>query len=73
MTLLEQARRHGTCPGLGVSETPELRTLPWDRPSSGELRKKARMSKAQEWAVFVGILGGALGIYMSLRAIRGKK
>jgi hypothetical protein len=76
VTLLEltNARRHNTCwPGVGASETPELRTLPWDKPSPVELRKEARMGKVQEWALFVGLLGGALGIYLSLKAIRGKK
>jgi hypothetical protein len=77
MTLFELVRHNNTCwPGIGTIETPEYRPMPWDKPmepTSVELRKQARLAKMQEWAVPIGLIGGALGIMLSLRAIKGRK
>jgi hypothetical protein len=55
--------------GLGVSETPEIRALPWDKPSRKELRREAVMGKLGTWGTVLGVIGGAVGLYASLRAL----
>jgi hypothetical protein len=73
MTLLEHAQRHNTCwsgLGLGISETPEIRTLPWAKgPSEKELRQQGFMSKIGTWGAVLTVVGGAVGLYVSARAL----
>lgn len=70
MTLLEHARHHNTCwPGLRGDETPEIRALPWDKPSPKQQRREAIMGKLGTWGTVLGVIGGAVWLYASLRAL----
>lgn len=71
MTLLELSRQRGLG-SLGTSETPDVKTLPWDKPSEKELKAEARMSKIQDWAMIVGLVGGAVGLILSIKQFRKK-
>ncbi len=54
--------------GQAASETPEVTTLPWkvDQPAAGP-------SFWEKAGVTIGVVGGVLGIVLSLRALRARQ
>lgn len=58
-----------------ATETPELRALPWEigqEPSAETLRKRRSEERWQKASTLIGVIGGALGILLSYRALRGR-
>lgn len=62
----------GQLRAMGVSETPDIKALPWDKPDAGEMRKDARMEKLRDWSMIVGLIGGLTGLYFTVQALRGR-
>jgi hypothetical protein len=59
---------------LGQStETPELRPLPWAierKPDPKEVKREARREKIAGAGTYIAVIGGLLGIWLSLRALK---
>jgi len=67
-----RTRAQGALYGLGFeSETPEVRTLPWDvdRPQTKAEKTEQNWERA---GMLIGVLGGALGIVLSYQALTGR-
>lgn len=64
--------------GLGESETPDVKQLPWDllrAPDPKAQARAARMTKLSEFGAILGVVGGTLGLFLTLKALGliGKK
>jgi len=66
--------------GLGDSETPDVKALPWDiaSPDAKAQAKDSRMKKLSDVGMILGIVGGAAWLLVNLRALgvwgkKGKK
>jgi hypothetical protein len=57
---------------LGMSETPDIKTLPWDinqAPGPEAQRKAALMGRLSDFGTVLGVVGGTLGLILTLRAL----
>lgn len=64
--------------GLGESETPDVKPLPWDllrAPDPKAQARSARMDALQTFGTVLSVVGGTLGLILTLRALGliGKK
>lgn len=58
--------------GLGESETPDVKQLPWEllrAPDPKAQAKAARMERLSEFGTVLGVVGGTLGLVLTLRAL----
>ncbi len=56
--------------GMGLTdETPEVRPLPWG-PDQAELKKLQKQERLDTANLMIGLVGGALGIVISVHAVR---
>lgn len=71
-----EPRYAAVSPGLGQqSETPEVRSLPWEidqGPGPEQLAAQQSKVRWERASMVVGLLGGTLGILLSWRALKGK-
>jgi hypothetical protein len=64
---------------MGAIETPEYRPLPWAKakqPTVQEVRRQERMERLGDMGTIVGVVGGTLGLILTLRALgvlKGRK
>ncbi|MHC4854513.1 MAG: hypothetical protein ACYTF5_21130 [Planctomycetota bacterium] len=59
--------------GLGVSETPDIKDLPWEKPSEKELVAERRMMTMERWSLVIGIVAGVAGLYMTVKELRQRR
>lgn len=63
--------------GLGVEdETPAIQPLPWDLEKPEDpitAAAEARWSKIEKAGTVIGVLGGAIGLYFSVKALMSSK
>jgi hypothetical protein len=55
--------------GLGASETPDVKPLPWAKPDPRQQKRAERMERLSTFGTILGVVGGTLGLILTLRAL----